>query len=77
MLLISERLSILISAPTLSYPCLLYTSSHGRLVSEELLGDLIGTYTVLGIDEIEGDRYAEKFEVYQLKYADKLSLIHI
>ena len=48
--------------------------SHGRLVSEELLGDLIGTYTVLGIDEIEGDRYTEKFEVYQLKYADKSSL---
>lgn len=51
--------------------------SHGRLVSEELLGDLIGTYTVLGIDEIEGDRYTEKFEVYQLKYADKSQLVAV
>lgn len=51
--------------------------SHGRLVSEELLGDLIGTYTVLGIDEIEGDRYTEKFEVYQLKYADKSQFVAV
>ena len=51
--------------------------SHGRPVSEELLGDLIGTYTVLGIDEIEGDRYTEKFEVYQLKYADKSQLVAV
>lgn len=48
--------------------------SHGRLVSEELLGDLIGTYTVLGIDEIEGDRYTEKFEVYQLNMPIRASL---
>lgn len=48
--------------------------SHGRLVSEELLGDLIGTYTVLGIDEIEGDRYTEKFEVYQLNMLIRASL---
>ena len=46
-------------------------------MSEELLGDLIGTYTVLGIDEIEGDRYTEKFEVYQLKYADKSQLVAV
>ena len=51
--------------------------SHGRPVSEEFLGDLIGTYTVLGIDEIEGDRYTEKFEVYQLKYADKSQLVAV
>lgn len=51
--------------------------SHGRLVSEEILGDLIGTYTVLGIDEIEGDRYTEKFEVYQLKYADKSQVVAV
>ena len=39
--------------------------SHGRLVSEELLGDLIGTYTVLGIDETVG--YIEEFVRKKLK----------
>ncbi len=51
--------------------------SHGRPVSEELLGDLIGTYTVLGVDEIEGDRYTEEFEVYRLTYADKSQFVAV
>ena len=51
--------------------------SHGRPVSEELLGDLIGTYTVTGFDQIKGDQYSEEFEVYQLKYADKSQFVAV
>ena len=51
--------------------------SHGRPVSEDLVGDLIGTYTVLGIEEIEGTKHTEDFEVYQLKYADKSQFVTV
>ena len=51
--------------------------NHGRPVSEEFLGDRIGTYTVSGIDEIEGDQYTEEFEVYRLKYADKSQFVAV
>lgn len=51
--------------------------SHGRPVSEDLVGDLIGTYTVLGIEEIEGTKHTEDFEVYQLKYADKSQFVAV
>lgn len=51
--------------------------SHGRPVSEDLVGDLIGTYTVLGIEEIEGTKHTEEFEVYQLKYADKSQFVAV
>ena len=51
--------------------------SHGRLVSENLVGDLIGTYSVVGYDNIDGGKYTEDFEVYQLKYADKSELVAV
>ena len=51
--------------------------SHGRSVSADLVGDLIGTYTVLGIEEIEGTKHTEDFEVYQLKYADKSQFVAV
>ncbi len=51
--------------------------SHGRPVSEKFIGDLIGTYSVLGIDEIEGTKYTEDFEVYLLKYADKSQFVAV
>ncbi len=51
--------------------------SHGRLVSENLVGDLIGIYSVVGYDNIDGDKYTEDFEVYQLKYADKSELVAV
>lgn len=54
----------------------LYTS-RGRSVSEDLVGDLIGTYTVVGYDNIDGSEYAEKFEVYRLKYADQSQLVAV
>ena len=51
--------------------------SHGRLVSENLVGDLIGIYSVVGYDNIDGGKYTEDFEVYQLKYADKSELVAV
>lgn len=51
--------------------------SHGRPVSENLLGDLIGTYSVVGYDNIDGGKYTEDFEVYQLKHADKSELVAV
>ena len=51
--------------------------SKGRPVSDELLGNLIGTYEVVGFDNIEGDRYGEEFEVYHLKYADQNQLVAV
>ena len=51
--------------------------SHGRLVSENLVGDLIGIYSVVGYDNIDGGKYTEEFEVYQLKYADKSELVAV
>lgn len=51
--------------------------NHGRPVSEEFLGDRIGTYIVSGIAEIEGDQYTEEFEVYRLKYADKSQFVAV
>ena len=44
--------------------------NKGRAVSEALIGDLIGTYTVAGYDNIAAEKYTENFEVYKLKYAD-------
>lgn len=48
-----------------------------RAVSEELVGELIGTYTVSGYDIIEDEQYSKDFEVYQLKYADKQQLVAV
>ena len=50
---------------------------HARLVSENLVGALIGTYCVVGYDNIDGGKYTEDFEVYQLKYADKSELVAV
>ena len=51
--------------------------SQGRLVSENFVGDLIGIYSVVGYDNIDGGKYTEDFEVYQLKYADKSELVAV
>lgn len=51
--------------------------SHGRAVSENLVGELIGTHTVVGYDVITNDKYTEDFEVYQLKYANKSQFVAV
>lgn len=51
--------------------------SHGRPISEEILGDLIGTYSVTGYDNIDGRTYTEDFEVYRMKYADKSQFVAV
>lgn len=40
----------------------------GRAVSESLVGEIIGNYTVVGYDEInDGKKYTAEFEVYKLQ----------
>ncbi|MCI9414538.1 MAG: hypothetical protein HFJ79_05090 [Clostridiales bacterium] len=51
--------------------------SKGRAVSADLVGKLVGTYTVVGYDEISDKRYTEDFEVYELKYADKSQFVAV
>ena len=51
--------------------------SHGRAVSDELVGKLIGTHTVVGWDVVTNDKYSEDFEVYELKYADKSQIVAV
>ena len=51
---------------------------RGREVSASLVGESIGNYTVVGYDEIvEGKKYTESFEIYQLKYADKSQFVAV
>ena len=51
--------------------------SKGRAVSADLVGDLIGTKTIVGYDEINGKTYTKDFEVYELKYADKSQFVAV
>lgn len=51
--------------------------SHGRAVSNDLVGALIGTYSVIGYDLIADEEHSSKFEVYQLKYADKSQYVAV
>ena len=52
-------------------------ASRGRAVSEHLVGDLIGTYTVAGFDNITDERHTAEFEVYRLKHADKSQYVTV
>ncbi|MCR5295056.1 MAG: hypothetical protein K6E30_07805 [Lachnospiraceae bacterium] len=45
--------------------------STGHEVSEELVGDIIGTYEVSGCDLFSDERHSESFEVYELLHADR------
>ncbi len=51
--------------------------NHGRTVSESLIGELIGTHSVVGYDNITHNTYAEEFAVYQLKHADKSQYVAV
>ena len=51
--------------------------SKGRAISADLVGELIGTHTVVGYDEINGKTYTKDFEVYELKYADKSQFVAV
>ncbi len=51
---------------------------RGREVSASLVGESIGNHTVVGYDEIvDGKKYTEIFEIYQLKYADKSQFVAV
>ena len=51
---------------------------RGREVSASLVGEIIGKHTVVGYDEIvDGKKYTESFEIYQLKYADKSQFVAV
>lgn len=51
---------------------------RGREVSASLVGESIGNHTVVGYDEIvDGKKYTESFEIYQLKYADKSQFVAV
>ena len=52
--------------------------SKGREVSAELVGELIGTHTVVGYEGTDnGRKHTEEFEVYELKYADKSQFVAV
>lgn len=51
--------------------------SKGRSVSVDLVGELIGTCSVVGYDEIHNKSYTEDFEVYELRYADKSQFVAV
>lgn len=51
--------------------------SKGRAVSTDLVGELIGTCSVVGYDDIHNKSYIEDFEVYELKYADKSQFVAV
>ena len=51
--------------------------SRGGSVSEALIGELIGTYSVSGYDEYTESKPTSDFEVYQLKYADKSQFVAV
>ena len=51
--------------------------SKGRAVSTDLVGELIGTCSVVGYDDIHNKSYTEDFEVYKLKYADKSQFVAV
>jgi len=51
--------------------------TQSREVSAELVGELIGTHTVVGYDTINDKSYTKDFEVYELKYADKSQFVAV
>ena len=51
--------------------------SKGRAVSTDLVGELIGTCSVVGYDDIHNKSYTEDFEVYELKYAAKSQFVTV
>ena len=52
--------------------------SKGREVSAKLVGELIGTHTVVGYEGTDnGRKHTEEFEVYELKYADKSQFVAV
>ena len=52
--------------------------SKGRAVSADLVGELIGTHTVVGYEGTDnGKKHTEDFEVYELKYADKSQFVAV
>lgn len=51
--------------------------SRGGSVSETLIGELIGTYSVSGYNEYTESKPTSDFEVYQLKYADKSQFVAV
>lgn len=51
--------------------------SKGRAVSTDLVGELIGTCSVVGYDDIHNKSYTEEFEVYELKYANKSQFVAV
>lgn len=51
--------------------------SKGRTVSTDLVGELIGTCSVVGYDDIHNKSYTEDFEVYELRYADRSQFVAV
>ena len=53
--------------------------SKGRAVSANNVGAKIGTFSVRGIDNYDNKskKYSENFEVYSLKYADKVKYVTV
>ncbi len=51
--------------------------NHGRAVSKKLIGEQLGTCSVVGYDNINKEQHTRDFEVYQLKYADKSQCIAV
>lgn len=49
----------------------------GRAVSTDLVGERIGTCSVVGYDDIHNKSYTEDFEVYELKYANKSQFVAV
>jgi len=49
----------------------------GSDISEDLVGELIGTHTIVGYDEITGEKHTSDFEVYGLKYVDKSQCVTV
>ena len=51
---------------------------RGREVSAALVGESLGKHTVVGYDKIvDGKKYTESFEIYQLKYADNSQFVAV
>lgn len=54
-----------------------YDKTSGRTVSEELIGDKIGTYNIVGYDGITDERHTAMCAVYQLKDIDQTQFIAV
>lgn len=52
-------------------------ASRGGPISQSLVGELIGTYSVSGYDEYTESKPTSDFEVYQLKYADRTQFVAV